>query len=118
MARDLPIDREAVETAQRALLSARSEADARRVLEALCDPTRLKIVRALCETPLAAGDIARIIGRSQAATSQHLKVLREAEAVTTERKGNVVRYHLAESLTAEVLEDIARAFDQLEPGAA
>lgn len=118
MSRELPIDPEAFEAARQSLLSTRSEREARRVMDALCDPTRLKIVRALCETPLAAGDLARIIARSQAATSQHLKVLRDADAVIAARQGNVVRYSLAESVTADVLEDIARAFDQLEPPAA
>ena len=34
------------------------------LLEALCDPTRVKIVRALRETTLAAGDLAKVINRS------------------------------------------------------
>jgi len=114
MTREQPIDPEAVELAQDSVLSTGSEREARRVMDALCDPTRLKMVRALSRTPLAAGDLARIIRRSQAATSQHLRVLREADAVVAERDRNVVRYRLAESITAEVLEDIARAFDQLE----
>jgi DNA-binding transcriptional ArsR family regulator len=46
--------------------------------------TRLKIVRALIETPLAASDLARGRGRSAAATSQHMRVLREPSAVILE----------------------------------
>jgi DNA-binding transcriptional ArsR family regulator len=51
----------------------------RRLLDVLCDPTRLKIVRALRDNQLAASDLARILGRSRSATSQHLRVLREAD---------------------------------------
>jgi DNA-binding transcriptional ArsR family regulator len=44
--------------------------------------TRVKMVRALIETPLAASDLARVVGRSAAATSQRIRVLREVGAVT------------------------------------
>jgi DNA-binding transcriptional ArsR family regulator len=73
-----PIDPSAVQAAEDSVFDPGTEHRARRLLEALCDATRLKIVRALSETPLAASDLARVIGRSRAATSQHLKVLREA----------------------------------------
>jgi DNA-binding transcriptional ArsR family regulator len=87
----------------------------RRLLDVLCDPTRLKIVRALRDNKLAASDLARVLGRSRSATSQHLRVLREADVVRPARNGNVVRYTLASDLNAEILEDIGRAFDKLEP---
>lgn len=112
-----PIDPAAVATAEQSMLSKRAETQARRVLESLCDPTRLRIVRALRETTLAASDIARVIGRSRAATSQHLKVLRDVEAVVPTRQGNIVRYALSAHVNAEVLDDIGRSFDRLEPPA-
>jgi DNA-binding transcriptional ArsR family regulator len=87
----------------------------RRLLEVLCDATRLKIVRALRNNQLAASDLARVLGRSRSATSQHLRVLREADVVQPTRNGNVVRYKLAPDLNAEILQDIGRAFDKLEP---
>ena len=107
------IDPVAVTAAQKQMLTGRSERDARRILDSLCDPTRLKIVRALEETPLAASDLAHVIGRTRSATSQHLRVLREIEGVTATRSGNVVRYRLAESIVAKVLRDACRAFDRL-----
>ena len=107
------IDPVAVTAAQKQMLTGRSERDARRILESLCDPTRLKIVRALEETPLAASDLAHVVGRTRSATSQHLRVLREIEAVAATRSGNVVRYRLADSTVAKVLRDACRAFDRL-----
>ena len=109
-----PIDPQAVERAEENMLSKDAEAHARQILESLCDPTRLKIVRALHDTTLAASDIARVIRRSRAATSQHLKVLRDVEAVVPTRQGNIVRYALSTSVSAEILDDIGRSFDRLE----
>lgn len=86
----------------------------RELLDALCDPTRVRIVRALRETSLAAGDLAVVIGRSRSATSQHLKVLRDVGALTATRRGNVVRYALSPDLAGVILDDVGRAFDRLE----
>jgi DNA-binding transcriptional ArsR family regulator len=113
-----PIDPTAVATAERQTLSPMSERRMRRLLDVLCDGTRLKIVRALRDNQLAASDLARVLERSRSATSQHLRVLREADVVQPLRKGNVVRYKLASDINAEILEDIGRAFDRLEPNTA
>ena len=81
----------------------------------LCDPTRFKIVRALGATELAAGDLAIVIARSRSATSHHLRILSEASAVRGRRDGNIIRYSLADDLTAKVLRDLGAAFDQIAP---
>jgi DNA-binding transcriptional ArsR family regulator len=109
------VDHGAVAQAQARMLHPRSARDAQRVLMCLCDPTRLKIVRALQATELAAGDLALVIERSRSATSQHLRVLRDADAVRTRRQGNVVRYRLSDDVTAEVLDALGSAFDRLSP---
>src|SRR6266566_3817618 len=111
----ISIDPAAVATAERQTLSPISERRMRRLLDVLCDGTRLKIVRALRDNQLAASDLARILERSRSATSQHLRVLREADVVQPLRKGNIVRYKLAADINAEILEDIGKAFDRLEP---
>ncbi|GAC1460374.1 MAG: hypothetical protein NVSMB8_10800 [Candidatus Limnocylindrales bacterium] len=113
-ATERPIDAAAVQVAEQAMLGREGERAARDILGSLCDPTRLKIVRALAETPLAASDLARVIKRSRAATSQHLKVLREVEAVIPDRKGNIVRYSLSDHVSGQVLADVGRAFERLE----
>lgn len=77
------------------------------------DLNRLRILRALDGGALAAGDLARVIGRSRAATSQHLAMLRRLDVVSSRRDGNVVRYRVADSPAARVLLGIARAFDAL-----
>ena len=47
-----------------------------------------QIIRALAETPLAARDLARVVNRTAPATSQHIRVLRDAGAIESTRSGN------------------------------
>ena len=98
------------------MLPARSNREAQRILRCLCDPTRLKIVRALQATELAAGDLAVVIERSRSATSHHLRILREASAVSGRRERNVIRYRLSGDISADVLDAVGSAFDLLAPG--
>jgi ArsR family transcriptional regulator len=115
---DRAIDPAGVASASRQLLSRDSERAAQGLLNALCDGTRLNIVRALRgKNQLAASDIARVIKRSRAATSQHLRVLREVGAVVATRTGNFVRYRLSDQVSAEILDDIAASFDRLDEAA-
>jgi DNA-binding transcriptional ArsR family regulator len=102
-----------VEVAQQKLINARQEREARELIESISNVTRIKITRALAETPLAAGDLARVVNRTAPATSQHIRVLRDAGAIESTRSGNVVRYRLTKNTSAQILEVIARAFDVL-----
>jgi DNA-binding transcriptional ArsR family regulator len=111
--RAAPIDAHAVEVAQQKLISGRQEREARELIESISNVTRIKIIRALAETPLAAGDLARVVNRTAPATSQHIRVLRDAGAIESTRSGNVVRYRLTKTTSAQILEVIARAFDDL-----
>jgi ArsR family transcriptional regulator, lead/cadmium/zinc/bismuth-responsive transcriptional repressor len=109
------IDHGAVAEAKARMLSPRSAREAQRVMMCLCDPTRFKIVRALQATELAAGDLAIVIERSRSATSHHLRVLRQADAVRGRRDRNVIHYRLSSDVTAEVLDAVESAFDLLAP---
>src|ERR687897_485476 len=109
-----PLDPAAVKTAEKSLLTPRNERRMKELLEALCDPTRVKIVRALRETTLAAGDLAHVINRSRSATSQHLKVLRDIGVVVPKREGNIVRYTLSAEVSGHVIEEAVSAFDQMQ----
>ncbi|MDE3112960.1 MAG: winged helix-turn-helix transcriptional regulator [Chloroflexota bacterium] len=109
-----PIDAAAARAARAHLLVDGRETTARRLLDAVCDATRLNIVRALRAGPLPASDLAQILGRTASATSQHLRVLREVGAVVPVRSGNIVRYRLGTTATAVVLADVATAFDRVQ----
>src|SRR5918996_2034445 len=66
------------------------------LLAALADPVRLSIVRQLSATDnVCACDFTECCTVSQPTVSHHLKVLREAGVVTTDRKGTYIYYALA-----------------------
>lgn len=108
-----PIEPRTIELARSAMLKGDADRQARKLITTVCDPTRVSILRALRRTPLAASDLAHVIGRTRSATSQHLRVLREVDAVIAERRGNVIRYRLGATVAAQVLTEIASAFDRL-----
>jgi len=110
-----PIDPIAVKTAERQMLTPRNEKRMRALLDALCDPARITIVRALRDTTLAASDVAHVIGRNRTVTSQHLRVLREHGAIVAKRQGKVVRYTLSNDLSGSIIEEAASLFDPLQP---
>jgi DNA-binding transcriptional ArsR family regulator len=70
------------------------------LLAALADPTRLEILRQLAGSPeVCACDFTSCCDVSQPTISHHLKVLRDAGAVLSERRGSWVWYRIAPSLT-------------------
>jgi ArsR family transcriptional regulator, arsenate/arsenite/antimonite-responsive transcriptional repressor len=80
-----------------------------RVLLALADPTRLAIVRQLAvEAEISACDFSSCCDVAQPTVSHHLKVLREAGIVRSERRGQWIYYRLTEG-AAEHLDRIARS---------
>jgi DNA-binding transcriptional ArsR family regulator len=112
---DRALDPQAVASAEQKMLAPKEERRMKELLEALCDATRVKILRALsADNTLAAGDLAHVVGRSRSATSQHLKVLRDVGAVIGQREGNVVRYSLSPDVNGQVIADAVAAFDQLQ----
>ena len=80
-----------------------------RLLSALADPTRLAIVRQLAvEVETCACDFTACCDVGQPTVSHHLRVLREAGLVTSERRGQWIFYRLAPP-AAERLGAIARS---------
>ena len=76
-----------------------------RLRKALCDPARLQIIEALAASPLCVNDLALAINRAPAATSQHLRILRNLDLVAGERRGTSVYYGLKPGAATQ-LEDI------------
>jgi len=91
-----------------------SDPDAR-LLQALADPTRLAIVRQLsAESATCACDLTVCIDLAQPTVSHHLRVLREAGVVRSERRGTWIYY----SLAPEAIERLRRIVAELVPVAA
>lgn len=64
------------------------------VFRLLSVETRARMVELLKSGPLCVGGLARRLGVTPAAVSQHLKLLRAAGLVTSERRGYYVHYGL------------------------
>jgi len=80
-----------------------------RLLSALADPTRLAIVRQLAaDVETCACDFTSCCDVGQPTVSHHLRVLREAGIVTSERRGQWIFYRLSPD-TAGRLAAIARS---------
>jgi ArsR family transcriptional regulator, arsenate/arsenite/antimonite-responsive transcriptional repressor len=78
--------------------------------KALGHPVRLGIALQLAREPggTCACDFADIFGVSQPTVSQHLKVLREAQLVTTRRQGNQIYYRLDADAARELQDVLGR----------
>jgi len=70
------------------------------LLAALADPVRLSFVRQMAENEgICACDFSECCSVSQPTISHHLKVLREAGVVRSERQGTNIVYSLAPDFT-------------------
>lgn len=73
------------------------------VFKALGDENRLKILIILSRRRICGKGIARHLGLSEAAVSQHLKILREADLIYGEKRGYYVHYNLKEERLQELV---------------
>jgi ArsR family transcriptional regulator len=83
------------------------------LLQAAADPTRLAILRQLaaCDGPICACDFTDCCNLSQPTVSHHLRLLREAGWVSSERRGSWVWY----SLRPEALKRLGALVEQITP---
>lgn len=72
----------------------------------LGDPTRLRVLLACLDGPVAVGDIARITGASQPLVSHHLRLLRGARLVRGQRQQRQVLYATADAHIRDMLVDM------------
>lgn len=83
------------------------------LLAALADPTRLEIMRELAgSSEVCACDFTSCCDVSQPTVSHHLRVLREAGAVLSERRGSWVFYRIA----PDIQERLAGIAGTIMPG--
>ncbi len=72
------------------------------VFKALNDETRREILSLLKDKDLSAGEIAAVFNISKPSISHHLDILKRAELVSSEKKGQYVIY----SINTTVMEDV------------
>ena len=78
-------------------------AHAAEIYRALGDPTRVKIIDELLHQELCTSDLAEIVGTSEPAVSQHLRLLRAQRVVTSHRHGQRVFYALDDDHVRDLL---------------
>ncbi len=83
----------------------------------LGDPTRLRVLLACMDGPIAVGDIAARVGASQPLVSHHLRLLRGARLVRGERQQRRILYVTADDHVSHMLTDMLEhaAEDQAPP---
>ena len=82
------------------------------VFKALGDPTRLRIIRMLAsnmENNLCVADLAKKLGITQPAASQHIKVLKNVGILEPNRNG----YHIYYNINTDVLTKYLENMDEL-----
>jgi len=67
-----------------------------KVMKALSDPGRVKIMKMLQERMMCVCEIQSALGIAQSTTSKHLKILEEAGLITCRKDGLWVNYMIAD----------------------
>ncbi len=80
--------------------------------KALSDETRFKLFLLLSEKQLCVGGLAKVLGISESAVSQHLKVLKNADLI----KGEKVGYYTHYKVQKEILLELKAVIEQLANG--
>lgn len=80
-----------------------------KIIAVLANPKRLEIIDLLAEREKTVSELAEALGLAQAATSQHLAVMRKAGVVEARKEGNFVYYRLADPKIADACGVMSRA---------
>jgi DNA-binding transcriptional ArsR family regulator len=88
-----------------------AQLDAEAALRALAHPGRRRLLRLVSGTAWPSGELAESCGWTRPATSQHLKVLRDAGLIEVRKQGNRRLYRAREERLAELREFLDRFWD-------
>ena len=69
-----------------------------KILKVLSDKTRFAVVRELMNEPLTVSEINKELRLDQSLLSHHLKILRDAKLIESERFGKSVRYSVSKGV--------------------
>ena len=81
-----------------------------KIFKALSDGTRQEILHLLEEQPITVGEIVAKFDLSQPTISRHLSVLKEAELVIDQRRGQNVIYRLDDGVLASSMRQFFSQF--------
>jgi ArsR family transcriptional regulator len=83
-------------------------------LKALSDPIRREIINRLKKKDMTAGEIALLFPISKPSLSHHFSVLKNANLIDAERKGQKIYYSLNTTVFYELLNDIMETFSPIK----
>lgn len=85
----------------------------------LSEPTRLRIMHAICETEKPVSQIVEELGATQTNISRHLSLMHRAGVLSRRKEGNLVYYRVADASMIEicrtVCNQIAGRMDDTKP---
>jgi ArsR family transcriptional regulator len=84
------------------------------IFKALSDETRLRILIMVSRRSICAKGIAKHLGISEAAVSQHMKVLKDAGIIQSEKTGYFVKYTIQEQHLYAIV-DFIKELENKEP---
>ncbi|HSB69242.1 MAG TPA: metalloregulator ArsR/SmtB family transcription factor [Candidatus Methylomirabilis sp.] len=90
-----------------------SVAAVERLFKVLGDESRLRILQALADGERSVSEILERTGLPQTLASFHLRILREAGVLATERRGPFIYYRLADPSLPNLLEACAKYAESL-----
>ena len=81
----------------------------------LGDSNRLNLIKILLRSDLCVGALAKLLGLSEPALSQHLKLLREAGIVRGDKRGYWTHYTVEKDALRQIAKELSDMTDVLQP---
>jgi DNA-binding transcriptional ArsR family regulator len=78
------------------------------ILKALSVRSRIKIIKLIRDRKFCVNAIARNLGITQSAVSQHLRVLKDSNIVYSERYGSIIHYQLKKEKIEEFINVLSK----------
>lgn len=85
-----------------------------KIFKVLGDPNRLGIIMSIGKHSRSVTEIINATGLSQTLVSFHLRTMRNAQIVRTERNGPFIYYSLSEPELMDILYRLSQKFDSMD----
>jgi ArsR family transcriptional regulator len=77
-----------------------------KILKALSDPNRIRILKMLQVRPLCVCEMSDVLQLANSTVSKHLSILRNVELIDDEKRGKWVNYHLNRSRSEQYVSEL------------